>query len=451
LSKYNFSMDEWGFQAEGPIAQGFEEYAAKARPTGRRAKLIRLAALAATRDHTSRSKAADTLKLQAKAAGEQWKYLLDRIGKITSEEHIGWLEASTKDTCIDETPLFSELLEQCENGTSVLPKGYTYLFVAGLFNEFYPGYLREAVEHFNEMGAVALLSGARGDSLTRDNAVRILAEVETLYENTNRPVVLVGHSKGGLDSIGALGMYEDRLKDKVAGVVTVQSPYGGSAIAEDLLADRALAKTVAAVLEMLVGLPSGQGASLVVPIEDLRYEARKQFVRTFPLPERFPCVSFHSSTTAASSLLFAPAAYFRQRYNCASDGLVATCDAEVPGARVVRYEEEFDHLDAAFPPQWSPELLTPDSAAAPASKLARSPPVGKLIVRTASALNASFKERKTNSPAASHVMEALAALLVIEVRRREEERAAMMPIATPSATAARPTVKATSERKPYLF
>eukprot|EP00976_Prorocentrum_cordatum_P036885 750418-Prorocentrum_minimum.AAC.1 len=66
--------------------------------------------------------------------------------------------------------------------------------------------------------AVALLSGARGDSLTRDNAVRILAEVETLYEATRRPVILVGHSKGGLDSVGALSMYEGRLKDKVAGV-----------------------------------------------------------------------------------------------------------------------------------------------------------------------------------------------------------------------------------------
>eukprot|EP00959_Pyramimonas_sp_CCMP1952_P146000 3057202-Pyramimonas_sp.AAC.1 len=40
--------------------------------------------------------------------------------------------------------------------------------------------------------------------------------------------------------------------------VTVQSPYGGSAIAEDLLADPALATTVATVLEKLTGLPKGE-------------------------------------------------------------------------------------------------------------------------------------------------------------------------------------------------
>jgi hypothetical protein len=53
----------------------------------------------------------------------------------------------------------------------------------------------------------------------------------------------------------------------------------------------------------------------VRPIEELRYERRKQFVTTNPLPEHFPCVSFHSSTSDATSLLFAPAAYFRRRYH----------------------------------------------------------------------------------------------------------------------------------------
>jgi hypothetical protein len=48
--------------------------------------------------------------------------------------------------------LVQELLELTKGGTSVLPLDYTYLFVAGLFNEFYPGYLREAVEHFNTLG-----------------------------------------------------------------------------------------------------------------------------------------------------------------------------------------------------------------------------------------------------------------------------------------------------------
>jgi alpha-beta hydrolase superfamily lysophospholipase len=67
---------------------------------------------------------------------------------------------------------------------------------------------------------VALLSGARGDSLVRDNAVRILAEVETLFKTTHQPVVLVGHSKGGLDAIAALSMYSHRLQGKVAGVVS---------------------------------------------------------------------------------------------------------------------------------------------------------------------------------------------------------------------------------------
>lgn len=107
--------------------------------------------------------------------------------------------------------------------------------------------------------AVAVLSGARGDALVRDNAVRILAEVETLASRTGKRVVLVGHSKGGLDCAAALALFEDRLAQHVRGLVTVQSPYGGSPIAADLLAEPTLAKAVEVILEKLVGAPAGEG------------------------------------------------------------------------------------------------------------------------------------------------------------------------------------------------
>ena len=103
-----------------------------------------------------------------------------------------------------------------------------------------------------------MLSGARGDGLVRDNAVRILAEVETLASRTGKRVVLVGHSKGGLDCAAALALFEERLAEHVRGLVTVQSPYGGSPIAADLLAEPTLAKAVEVILEKLVGAPAGE-------------------------------------------------------------------------------------------------------------------------------------------------------------------------------------------------
>ncbi len=60
---------------------------------------------------------------------------------------------------------------------------------------------------------------------------------------TGKKVVLIGHSKGGLDCAAALSLHPD-LKNLVAGLVTLQSPFGGSPIAADLLADESLRAAV---------------------------------------------------------------------------------------------------------------------------------------------------------------------------------------------------------------
>jgi hypothetical protein len=47
----------------------------------------------------------------------------------------------------------------------------------------------------------------------------------------------------------------------VRGLVTVQSPYGGSPVAADLLAEPTLARAVEVILERLVGAPRGAALS----------------------------------------------------------------------------------------------------------------------------------------------------------------------------------------------
>ena len=59
--------------------------------------------------------------------------------------------------------------------------------------------------------------------------------VEELYWGSGKRVMLLGHSKGGVDAAATLAMYWPDLKDKVVGLALVQSPYGGSPIASDIL------------------------------------------------------------------------------------------------------------------------------------------------------------------------------------------------------------------------
>ena len=79
--------------------------------------------------------------------------------------------------------------------------------------------------------------------------------------------------------------------------------------------------------------------------------SRRAYLASVPHPDprAFPVVSFHTETTHHGSLLFLPAAYARNRYGAPSDGLVARCDAEVPGGVCVRFVGEQDHADCAYP------------------------------------------------------------------------------------------------------
>lgn len=69
----------------------------------------------------------------------------------------------------------------------------------------------------------------------KKNAKEIKDYIEEIYWGSQKRVLLLGHSKGGIDAAAALSMYWDDLKDKVAGLALAQSPYGGSPIASDIL------------------------------------------------------------------------------------------------------------------------------------------------------------------------------------------------------------------------
>jgi len=177
------------------------------------------------------------------------------------------------------------------------------------------------------------------------------SESESFDERT-AAVVLIGHSKGGVDACAACAEYAPLLRGVVRGIVTTQCPYAGSFVSSDLLATPTLESLAAAVLEAVVGARPGEGDALLLPaVRDLTYASRRTYLasHSHPDPRAFPVVSFHTETRHRGSLLFLPAAYARNRYGASSDGLVARRDAEVPGGVCVRFVGEQDHADCAYP------------------------------------------------------------------------------------------------------
>lgn len=85
------------------------------------------------------------------------------------------------------------------------------------------------------------------------NAWELKQYIEELYWGSGKQVMLLGHSKGGVDAAAALSMYWSSLKDKVAGLALVQSPYGGTPIASDILREGQIAdKETRRIMELII-------------------------------------------------------------------------------------------------------------------------------------------------------------------------------------------------------
>eukprot|EP01062_Namystynia_karyoxenos_P029444 TRINITY_DN22121_c0_g1_i1.p1 TRINITY_DN22121_c0_g1~~TRINITY_DN22121_c0_g1_i1.p1 ORF type:complete len:474 (+),score=115.24 TRINITY_DN22121_c0_g1_i1:69-1424(+) len=224
-----------------------------------------------------------------------------------------------------------------------------YLLVPGLFCRWFLLYLDYLREHLASLGLDVRTSAIHTERSVAENAARVLDEAERIYNQTGKRVVLVGHSKGGCDSTQAVASDPDRAERFIAGVVTLQSPLAGTALATDLLSNEQLRKPAIRLVEAWYG---GDRAAFY----DLGYEDRHRALRKlggYPW-KRVPLVTFSSETLSTLSPLVTWATYLRDQYGevkGANDGAVMACDAHLPGGLALHWtgeEVEMDHAGLGF-------------------------------------------------------------------------------------------------------
>lgn len=303
-----------------------------------------------------------------------------------SSDDIGWMQRTPgMDPVRDGTARFLELLADIRNGEHTLPNSFVYLLIPGLFSNHGPLYFVGTKRFFSKMGLACHIAKIHSEASVEHNAWELKQYIEELYWGSGKRVMLLGHSKGGVDAAAALSIYWCDLKDKVAGLALVQSPYGGTPLASDILREGQIAdKETRRIMELLIcKLIKGD----IRALEDLTYEKRKEFILNHKLPENIPLISFHSEASVApgvlatmthiahaelpwlplpnfgneesdnfvqagrqvpvvipiSAAMAVCALHLQLRYGEKSDGLVTSCDAEVPGSVVVRPDRKLDH------------------------------------------------------------------------------------------------------------
>jgi hypothetical protein len=153
-----------------------------------------------------------------------------------SADDIGWLQRAPEMPPVEDgTDRFNKILEDIGHGVHRLPNTVVYLLVPGLFSNHGPLYFVDTKTKFSKMGLACHIAKIHSESSVEKNAREIKEYIEELCWGSNKRVLLLGHSKGGIDAAAALSLYWPELKDKVAGLVLAQSPYGGSPIATDIL------------------------------------------------------------------------------------------------------------------------------------------------------------------------------------------------------------------------
>ncbi|KAG8653706.1 uncharacterized protein LOC110615821 isoform X3 [Manihot esculenta] len=310
-----------------------------------------------------------------------------------SADDIGWMKrASGMPPVEDGTERFMEILDNIRHGLHKLPNSMVYLLVPGLFSNHGPLYFVNTKMSFSKMGLACHIAKIHSEASVEKNAREIKEYIEEIYWGSNKQVMLLGHSKGGIDAAAALSLYWSELKDKVAGLVLAQSPYGGSPIASDILREGQLGDyvNVRRLMEIIIcKVIKGDLQAL----EDLTYERRKEFLMKHHLPRELPVVSFHTEAGVSPAVLStlshvahaelplvgepaklpvviplgaamaACAQLLQIRYGEKSDGLVTCCDAEVPGSVVVRPKRKLDHAWMVY------SSLNDDSSEASASQV----------------------------------------------------------------------------------
>ncbi|KAJ7566503.1 hypothetical protein O6H91_02G106200 [Diphasiastrum complanatum] len=314
-----------------------------------------------------------------------WQGLMSRVQTTIrgSADDIGWLQKSPSRSPVkDGTGRFCQLLEMTKNGVHKLPDTFVYLLVPGLFSNLGPLYFVDTKKYFSGLGLNCYIARIHSEAAVETNARELKDYIEELYWGSRKRIMLLGHSKGGVDAAAAIAMFWTDLKEKVAGLVLVQSPFGGSPIAADILREGQIADLeTRRILELfLCKIIKGDMRAL----EDLTYQKRHDFLSKYSLPAEFPIVSFHTEASKApgvistlshiahaelpwlsmptgsvseesttgtrvpvviplAAVMAALALHLEFRYGEKSDGLVCRKDAEVPGSVVVKPERKLDH------------------------------------------------------------------------------------------------------------
>ncbi len=219
---------------------------------------------------------------------------------------------------------------------------FSYLFVGGYGNELArKHYFKLNVQTTMEIGAThARAHFPSSFNAASKNLSSLREEILEMYERGGRrPVVLIGHSKGGLESLATVLAYPELVRDGiVANVVLVQAPIGGNALIDQR---NLIARLYAKFLSISPSFRSLQTKGINEIIANRIAELNPQDLRAVSKAVRYVISHKDAEHSGFAIRLLSNLG----GHTLKNDGLVATNDMWLPGFGTILGELYIDHLE----------------------------------------------------------------------------------------------------------
>jgi len=225
-------------------------------------------------------------------------------------------------------------------------KNYRILFVPGFLSNIYDFsragisrqlYFSAQIADLRRKGLDAVLVGTNGAGLPPANAKIIMEAVSA----STAPVIIIAHSKGGIDSLEALLSYKE-MRKKVRGLVTIQTPFFGSEIADAILERKTLSEKAGVLLKKLGG-DRETLSSLGTKNRKEYYTSRRNKIEE--LTAGTPVLSFATRLNKTTPLR--PLGDYLAGKGLESDGLVPVRSTLLPGTKHILIDG-CDHAMTVF-------------------------------------------------------------------------------------------------------
>lgn len=253
--------------------------------------------------------------------------------------------ADVAPSAVDDTGVLARLIERARDGAPqpvpAAARGMRFLLVPGLGWALGDGqYFRPMLERFRALGLDVEFVATEPLGTAAENAGMVAAAVA----RSEKPVVLIGHSKGGVDLARALEDFPE-VQRKTRKAVAIQSPYFGTPWADWFAPRLWLMDALVAAARLL--RPGALRAFRVFGRRETAREltrrrrgrlSRERLAVREPV-ELFSVASQVKRFTIADTLEWLKVDLLRILPKRGSDGVVAVADAVLPGSRYAVLDE----------------------------------------------------------------------------------------------------------------